>query len=97
MVCDVCDPRPCYLAADKLDVERMGRGFAWLDTGTFGSLIDAASFVQTLELMKAACLEEIAFRLGFIDRDQVLALAKLLEKSGYGKYLIELVVESIWR
>jgi glucose-1-phosphate thymidylyltransferase len=75
----------------------MGRGFAWLDTGTFASLIDAASFVQTLELrqgMKVACLEEIAFRLGFIDRDQVLALAKSLEKSGYGKYLIELVGQS---
>jgi glucose-1-phosphate thymidylyltransferase len=71
----------------------MGRGFAWLDTGTFESLIDAASFVQTLEMrqgMKVACLEEIAFRLGFIDRDQVLILAKSLERSGYRKYLIEL-------
>jgi glucose-1-phosphate thymidylyltransferase len=72
----------------------MGRGIAWLDTGTFESLIDAAGFVQTLEKrqgMKVACLEEIAFRLGFIDRDQVLNLAKSLEKSGYGKYLIELI------
>jgi glucose-1-phosphate thymidylyltransferase len=71
----------------------MGRGFAWLDMGTFGSLIDAASFVQTLEMRQGmvACLEEIAFRLGFIDRDQVLTLAKSLEKSGYGKYLIELI------
>ncbi len=81
-------------SAGTLRVERMGRGFAWLDTGTFGSLIDAASFVQTLEArqgMKVACLEEIAFRLGFIDRDQVLALAGSLEKSGYGKYLIDLI------
>jgi glucose-1-phosphate thymidylyltransferase len=72
----------------------MGRGFAWLDTGTVESLIEAASFVQTLETrqgMKVACLEEIAFRQGFIDQDEVIALARPLEKSGYGKYLIELV------
>jgi glucose-1-phosphate thymidylyltransferase len=72
----------------------MGRGFAWLDTGTFESLIDAASFVQTLETrqgMKVACPEEIAFRLGFINRDQLLILAKSLEKSGYGKYLTDLI------
>ncbi|WP_213739123.1 glucose-1-phosphate thymidylyltransferase RfbA [Bradyrhizobium sp. dw_411] len=83
-----------YLSAGALHIERMGRGFAWLDTGTFESLIDAASFVQTLETrqgMKVACLEEIAFRRGFIDRDQVLILAKSLEKSGYGKYLIDLI------
>ena len=75
----------------------MGRGFAWLDTGTFESLIEAASFVQTLETrqgMKVACLEEIAFRQGFIDRDQLMRLAKPLEKSGYGSYLIDLA-ESI--
>jgi glucose-1-phosphate thymidylyltransferase len=89
---EITDLQMRYLAAGKLHVERMGRGYAWLDTGTFGSLIDAASFVQTLEArqgMKVACLEEIAFRLGFIDRDQMLALAGSLEKSGYGKYLIE--------
>jgi glucose-1-phosphate thymidylyltransferase len=83
-----------YLTAGKLHVERMGRGFAWLDTGTFGSLIDAASFVQTLEMrqgMKVACVEEIAFRLGFIDRDQVLNLAKTFEKSGYGNYLLDII------
>jgi glucose-1-phosphate thymidylyltransferase len=83
-----------YLTTGKLHVERMGRGFAWLDTGTFGSLIDAASFVQTLEMrqgMKVACLEEIAFRLGFIDRDQVLNLAKTFEKSGYGNFLLDVI------
>jgi hypothetical protein len=83
-----------YLDAGKLHVERLGRGFAWLETGTFESLIDAASFVQTLETrqdMKVACLEEIAFRQGFIDRDQVLSLAKSLEKSGYGDYLVGIV------
>jgi glucose-1-phosphate thymidylyltransferase len=91
---EITDLQMRYLAAGRLHVERMGRGFAWLDTGTFGSLIDAASFVQTLELrqgMKVACLEEIAFRLGFIDRSRVLTLAKPLEKSGYGRYLMELV------
>jgi glucose-1-phosphate thymidylyltransferase len=91
---EITDLQICYLSARTLHVERMGRGFAWLDTGTFESLIDAASFVQTLETrqgMKIACLEEIAFRLGFIDRNQVLHLAKSLEKSGYGKYLIELI------
>jgi glucose-1-phosphate thymidylyltransferase len=91
---EITDLQSCYLAAGTLRVERMGRGFAWLDTGTFESLIDAASFVQTLETrqgMKVACLEEIAFRLGFIDRDQVMVLAKSLEKSGYGNYLVDIV------
>jgi len=91
---EITDLQTCYLSAGALHVERMGRGFAWLDTGTFQSLIDAASFVQTLETrqgMKVACLEEIAFRQGFIDREQLIDLAKPLEKSGYGAYLTDLV------
>jgi glucose-1-phosphate thymidylyltransferase len=91
---EITDLQLRYLSTGTLHVERLGRGFAWLDTGTFESLIDAASFVQTLETrqgMKVACLEEIAFRQGFIDRDQVLSLAKSLEKSGYGNYLIGVV------
>jgi glucose-1-phosphate thymidylyltransferase len=91
---EITDLQMCYLSAGTLHVERMGRGFAWLDTGTFESLIDAASFVQTLETrqgMKVACLEEIAFRRGFINREQLINLAKPLEKSGYGSYLIDLV------
>ena len=91
---EITDLQTCYLSAGALNVERMGRGFAWLDTGTFQSLIDAASFVQTLETrqgMKVACLEEIAFRQGFIDREQLIDLAKPLEKSGYGAYLTDLV------
>ncbi|ABE63798.1 Glucose-1-phosphate thymidylyltransferase [Nitrobacter hamburgensis X14] len=91
---EITDLQMCYLAAGALNVERMGRGFAWLDTGTFESLIDAASFVHTLERrqgMKVACLEEIAFRKGFIDREQVLCLAKSLDKSGYGTYLMDLL------
>jgi glucose-1-phosphate thymidylyltransferase len=90
---EITDLQTRYLSEGALHIERMGRGFAWLDTGTFESLIDAASFVQTLETrqgMKVACLEEIAFRRGFIDRDQVLILAKSLEKSGYGTYLTEI-------
>jgi glucose-1-phosphate thymidylyltransferase len=91
---EITDLQMRYLLDGALNVERMGRGFAWLDTGTFESLIDAASFVQTLETrqgMKVACLEEIAFRQGFVDREQVLVLARSLEKSGYGQYLIDVV------
>ncbi|RXG91454.1 glucose-1-phosphate thymidylyltransferase RfbA [Bradyrhizobium vignae] len=91
---EITDLQMRYLTANALHVERMGRGFAWLDTGTVESLVDAATFVQTLEQrqgVKIACLEEIAFRLGFVTRDQVLALARPLEKSGYGRYLNEIV------
>lgn len=91
---EITDLQLRYLAAGKLHVERMGRGFAWLDTGTFESLIEAATFVQTLERrqgMKVACLEEIAYRQGLIDREHALGLAKSLQKSGYGDYLIEVV------
>lgn len=90
---EITDLQMRYLSAGALQVERMGRGFAWLDTGTVESLIDAAMFVQTIEKrqgMKIACLEEIAFRQGFIDRDQIEALARPLEKSGYGQYLREI-------
>jgi glucose-1-phosphate thymidylyltransferase len=91
---EITDLQMSYLSAGRLHVERMGRGFAWLDTGTFESLIDAGSFVHTLEMrqgMKVACLEEIAFRLGFIDRDQVMVLAESLAKSGYGNYLLDVI------
>ncbi|MEA2050839.1 MAG: glucose-1-phosphate thymidylyltransferase RfbA [Campylobacterota bacterium] len=83
-----------YLKRDKLNVELLGRGFAWLDTGTHDSLIDAGQFVQTIEQRqgyKIACLEEIAFNNGWIDKNQVLRIAKPLYKSGYGEYLKELV------
>nr|WP_283808861.1 glucose-1-phosphate thymidylyltransferase RfbA [Tardiphaga sp. P9-11] len=90
---EITDLQMRYLSAGALQVERMGRGFAWLDTGTFQSLIEAGSFVQTLETrqgMKVACLEEIAFRQGFIRRNHLLELAQGLEKSGYGAYLRDL-------
>ena len=86
---EITDVNMRYLDAGTLEVARMGRGFAWLDTGTFASLIDAASFVQTLEQrqgMKVACPEEIAYRMGFINRTRLLELAASLTKSGYGDY-----------
>jgi glucose-1-phosphate thymidylyltransferase len=91
---EITDLNLLYLRAGALEVARMGRGFAWLDTGTFESLIDAALFVQTLEQrqgMKIACPEEIAYRMGFITRTRLLELAQLLMKSGYGDYLARLV------
>ncbi|OQW59431.1 MAG: glucose-1-phosphate thymidylyltransferase [Proteobacteria bacterium SG_bin9] len=87
---EITDLNKCYLEAGRLEVAKMGRGFAWLDTGTFHSLVDAATFVQTLEErqgVKIACLEEIAFGLGFIERDHLMDLARLYSKSGYGDYL----------
>ena len=83
-----------YLKKDKLHVELLGRGFAWLDTGTHDSLIDASQFVQTIEHRqgyKIACLEEIAYNNGWIDKEQVLKIAEPLSKNGYGEYLKELV------
>ncbi|MCK1735558.1 glucose-1-phosphate thymidylyltransferase RfbA [Bradyrhizobium sp. 138] len=91
---EITDLQMRYLAAGALHVERMGRGLAWLDTGTVESLIDAGTFVQTLEKrqgMKVACLEEVAFRQGFIDQDQLRGLIQPLEKSGYGRYLNEIL------
>ena len=87
---EITDLNMRYLAAGALHVELMGRGFAWLDTGTFDALIDAGTFVHTLEErqgMKIACPEEVAYRMGFITRDDLLKLAASLDKSGYGEYL----------
>jgi glucose-1-phosphate thymidylyltransferase len=83
-----------YLEQDQLDVALLGRGFAWFDTGTTESLLQAGNFVQTLEArqgVKICCPEEIAFENGFIDADQLRVLAYKLEKSGYGKYLLQLI------
>jgi len=87
---EITDVNRAYLEAGALKVERMGRGFAWLDTGTPDSLVDAASFVRTLEVrqgFKISCPEEIAFDLGFIDEAQFEALIKRFGKSSYGQYL----------
>ncbi len=85
-----------YLNRGKLKVELLGRGFAWLDTGTHDSLIEASQFVQTIEHRqgyKIACLEEIAYNNGWISKEQVLEIAKPLSKNGYGKYLQDLITE----
>jgi glucose-1-phosphate thymidylyltransferase len=80
-----------YLAEQRLKLERMGRGYAWLDTGTHESLLEASSFIATIEKrqgLKVACLEEIAFEKGYINKEQLLALAEPLKKNQYGQYLI---------
>jgi glucose-1-phosphate thymidylyltransferase len=85
-----------YLKRGKLQVELLGRGFAWLDTGTHDSLIEAGQFVQTIEHRqgyKIACLEEIAYNNGWINREKILEIAKPLSKNGYGQYLYDLVKE----
>lgn len=84
----------CYLKKNQLNVELLGRGFCWLDTGTHESLIDASLFIQTIQKrqnVRIACLEEIAYRKGFITAERLLELAKPLEKNEYGQYLISLV------
>ena len=85
-----------YLTAKKLRVERLRRGYAWLDTGTHESLLSAAAFVQTIQArqgLKIACIEEIAYRMGYIDAEQVLRLAEPLAKNEYGVYLKRIVDE----
>ena len=86
-----------FLKKDKLKVKLMGRGFAWLDTGTHESLLDASRFIQTIENrqgLKIACIEEIAFYKGYISKKQLLELAEPLKKNSYGEYLIKLANES---
>jgi glucose-1-phosphate thymidylyltransferase len=87
---EITDVNNAYLKNGKLKVATMDRGTAWLDTGTFDSLMQAGNFVQVIEQrqgLKIGCIEEIAFRMNFIDQNQLLTLAKPLEKSGYGQYL----------
>jgi glucose-1-phosphate thymidylyltransferase len=87
---EITDVNREYLKRGKLKVATMSRGTAWLDTGTFDSLIQASNFVQVIEQrqgLKIGCIEEIAYRMGYINREQLMDLAKPLEKSGYGVYL----------
>ena len=91
---EITDVNREYLRRGKLHVQKMRRGYAWLDTGTHESLLQAASFVQTIQArqgLKIACLEEIAYRMGYIDEEQVLRLAKPLMKNDYGQYLEQMV------
>jgi glucose-1-phosphate thymidylyltransferase len=91
---EITDVNRTYLERDKLSVSILDRGTAWLDTGTFDSLMQAAQFVQVIEQrqgIKIACIEEIAYRKGFISKDQLIKTAQSLLKSGYGQYLLNLV------
>ena len=93
---EITDLNRCYLERGELTVEIMGRGYAWLDTGTHTSLLEASQFIQTIERrqgLKIACPEEIAFRQGWIDATQVARLARALGKSEYGEYLARMIAE----
>jgi glucose-1-phosphate thymidylyltransferase len=94
---EITDLNRVYLEMGELAVEKLGRGYAWLDTGTPDSLLEAADFVRALEKrqgMKMACPEEVAFRMGFIDGDQLLRLARALGSSAYGQYLADIAREA---
>ncbi|MBR8107977.1 glucose-1-phosphate thymidylyltransferase, partial [Burkholderia multivorans] len=95
---EITDVNSRYLADGTLNVEIMGRGYAWLDTGTHDSLIEAASFIATLQKRQGlvvACPEEIAYRRHWIDAEQVQKLAQPLAKNGYGKYLLNLLTDQV--
>jgi glucose-1-phosphate thymidylyltransferase len=96
---EITDVNRWYLERGQLKTEVLGRGIAWLDTGTHDSLIEAASFIQTIETrqgLKVSCLEEIAYRQGYIDADQLRDLATRMGKSSYGQYLVRLLEEPVF-
>jgi glucose-1-phosphate thymidylyltransferase len=96
---EITDLNRVYLERGALDVQVMGRGHAWLDTGTHDSLIEAAQFIQTLEKrqgLKISCPEEIAWRQGWIDDAQLTRIATPLAKSGYGQYLLRIIDEHVF-
>lgn len=96
---EITDVNIAYLKLGELAVEVMGRGLAWLDTGTHESLLEAAMYIQTLEkrqAMKIACPEEVAWRMGLIDDEQISRLAQPLSKNGYGQYLLRLLERKTW-
>ncbi|HFQ5220680.1 TPA: glucose-1-phosphate thymidylyltransferase RfbA [Vibrio vulnificus] len=96
---EITDVIEQYLNADTLNVEIMGRGTAWLDTGTHDSLLEAAQFIETIEKrqgLKVNCPEEIAYRMGYIDAVQLKRLAEPLRKSGYGEYLLNLLTQRVF-
>ena len=93
---EITDLNKLYLEEGTLEVRLMGRGMAWLDTGTYDSLLQAANFIATLEQtqgLKASCVEEIAFKRGYITKDQLIALAEPVKKSQYGKYLLKIAAD----
>jgi glucose-1-phosphate thymidylyltransferase len=94
---EITDLNRMYLQRGELTVELLGRGTAWLDTGTYAALLDAGNFVRIIEErqgLKVACVEEVAYRMGFIDGEQLARLARPLENSGYGRYLLRVLQES---
>lgn len=91
---EITDVIRSYINSNKLNVSLLGRGFAWLDTGTYDSLLDAGQFVETIEKrqgLKIACLEEIAYRKGWLSKEQMIARAQLFQQNAYGKYLLDTV------
>jgi glucose-1-phosphate thymidylyltransferase len=96
---EITDVNKLYLQASALNVEIMGRGMAWLDTGTHESLMEAAAFIETIEKrqgLKVACPEEIAYRSGWIDAESVARIAEPLKKNGYGQYLLRMLTEQVF-
>ena len=95
---EITDTNISFLERGRLEVEKMGRGYAWLDTGTHDSMLDASLFVQTIEKrqgMKISCIEEIAFRMGFINKDQLEFIGNEMSNNQYGKYLLKIADQSI--
>ncbi|MGL4604029.1 MAG: glucose-1-phosphate thymidylyltransferase RfbA [Iodobacter sp.] len=95
---EITDVNAAYMALGELDVQTMGRGYAWLDTGTHESLLEASQFIQTIESrqgLKVCCPEEIAYRAGWIDKEKVIQLAQPLKKNAYGQYLLKMLSENI--
>ena len=95
---EITDANLAYLADDSLRVEVLGRGTAWLDTGTHESLLQASNFIQTIQDrqgLKVACLEEIAFRQGYINQNQLEAAGTSMKKNSYGQYLLDLAREDL--
>lgn len=96
---EITDVNNVYLAKGQLNVQTMGRGYAWLDTGTHESMLEASQFIATVEQrqgLKVACLEEIAYRLGYIDAAKVQQLAEPLKKNAYGQYLLNMLKEQVF-
>ncbi len=90
---EITDVNRRYMQNNELQVEKLGRGYAWLDTGTHESLLEASTFIETIERrqgLKIACIEEIAFRMGYIDAEQIVRIASPMKNSGYGSYLMQL-------